>query len=119
MGRRAGGSKASGRIVRLQVRRAKGMFVNDKAVEPSGRQLHEGDCMRIGMKTEVRVIRLPKDGDDVMVLNVTDRHGTREEKVRLPMVDEDAARDIAAYTIGDFRGKCLISGLLRGGACRV
>ena len=70
-----------------------GMFVNDKAVEPSGRrQLHEGDCMRIGMKTEVRVIRLPKDGDAVMVMKVTDSHGTREEEVRLPMVAEGTPR---------------------------
>ena len=44
------------------------------------------------MKTEVRFIRLPKDGDDVMVLNVTDSHGTREEEFRLPMVAEDASR---------------------------
>ena len=63
------------------------------AEEPSGRRpLHEGDCMRIGKKTEVHVVRLPKDGDDVMVLNVTDRHGTRDEEVRLPIVAEGVLR---------------------------
>ena len=79
-----------------------GMFVNDKAVEPSGRrQLHEGDCMRIGMKAEVHVVRLPKDGDDVMVLNVKDSHGTRDEEVRLPMVADGASlRSVAEEDSG-------------------
>lgn len=70
-----------------------GMTVNDVRIEPSGRRpLHEGDCMRIGKNTEVCVVRLPKDGDNVMVLNVTDSHGTRDEEVRLPMVAEGASR---------------------------
>ena len=69
-----------------------GMVVNEESVELSGRrELHEGDRMRIGMKAEVHVVRLPKDGDDVMVLRVQDCRGTREEVVRFPKGDDDTA----------------------------
>ena len=45
--------------------------------------LHEGDVVKLGRRTEVRVVKLPKDENEEMSLCVQDGRGVHQENVRL------------------------------------
>ena len=73
-----------------------GLTFNGKELQMSERcALHEGDEIKIGMRTTVRIVRIPNTKDDVMVLSVQDCRGTREEVVRLPMVADASPEELS------------------------